>query len=627
MNIADKFKPLFNQLNGSIKIRQRIAKETPEPTIEMAHQALFKRINSQDMYIEKLYEIMTTRHIDKFLHDFYNTPISAAWVHNHLEESERSLNMLPKNVNKHLEKIKLFAVNNGLDINENLNNMSAILKEYENDPKLQVIRKLLQDKKDVIQEFIKAFDDCSFKIKKTIDECSYIPKNNSNEQYNSSIDDNPDLLEMKTFINEKATIFENNRTNKEPYWFDYTVVENYIDRLNHENIQAFLKIRATEMDLSLADNFIRDKSKLSVSNDIAGFLQNKIDEESDHKQGIKLRIDFDNYRTQEIILFVDDSMLGKRNDGSYFDIFSKKHLQTVHDSIMAEYIRNIFNKNPTVAKNFIEIFQKGHEISALSIKRILPSIETYSNNLEFFNNKPFDLKAEFDESFARNRTQIYRVYEDLDDKMNRKIKDHKVQQLAHSIASNKYRGLYDNESYKIIENIYDLNLKTDVFQDYIGKKIAAYKTPEQFNEGLSSFLKSFNGFDMQSMLLKAENAGVQIISESDDILIIEVENYEQSKLLGSSSWCIVRDEQYFNSYTEGGNKQYFLYDFSCDSSDNNSMIGFTLDYEGEHYAAHYKDDDEVNENESILAYAHDIINELKERLHLVRTTKNSMKNA
>lgn len=611
MSIQDKFRPLFNQLNGAIKIRQRLSAKSPEPTISMAHQDLFRKAKSQNMYIEKLYEPMTSRHVDKLPSLFDNTTVSAAWVGLYLEESEKGLNVFPEEVNKQIEKIRMFADGCNVDIQSNLKNMENILKEYNTDPKLQVIRKVLQDKKDVIKEW-----------SNVVDECSSIIQKRQDEKFDNNIDTNIDLLKMKTFIDTKATLFENNRTNKDLYWFDYAVVEKYIDRLNNENIEAFLKIRATEMDLTLADNFLRDKSKLPISNNIAGFLQNKMDEESDHKQGIKLRIDFDNYRTQEIILFVDDSMLGKRKDGSYFDIFSIKQLQHVHDSIMSEYIRNTFNKNPTVAKNFIDIFQK--DDTALSIKRLMPSLDTYANNLEFFNNKPFDLKNEFEDSFKNYRKDIYRVYEDLDDKMNRKIKDHKVHQLAHSIASNKYRGLYNDESYKIIEDIHDLNLKTDIFQDYIGKKIAAYKTPEQFNEGLSSFLKSFNGFDMQSMVLKAENAGVQIISESDDILIVEIENYEQSKKLGSSSWCIVRDEAYFNSYTGDGNKQYFIYDFSYESSDNNSMIGFTLDAEGEHYAAHYKDDDEVNENESILLYARDIVNELDQRLTMVRTAKSTL---
>jgi len=611
MSLQEKFRPLSNQLNGSMKIRQRIAGNSPEPSIEMAHQDLFRKISCQNMYIESLYEIMTDRQIEDTSYKFNNYPTHASWVTIYLDENLKSLDTFVEKVSNHIEKIKAFAEKESVDISSNLVNMTQILKEYENDSKLQNIRHVIQSKKEIMQEWTAVSDQCSATLEAKED-----------KKYDNNIDTNIDLLPMKIFIDEKTKLFENNRTNKEPYWFDYSVVEKYIDRLNKEHIEAFLKIRSTQMDLTMADNFLRDKQNLPLSNNITGFLQNKIDEEDDHQKGIKLRVELDGYRTQEIILFVDDSMLGKRSDGSYFDIFTKKQLQTVHDSIMAEYIRNTFNKNPTVAKNFIDILQKD-ESSSLTVKRLMPSIETYANNLDFFNNKPFDLKAEFADSFNKHRKDIYRVYEDLDDKMSRKIKDHKVNQYAHSIASNKYMHLYNEESYKIIEDIFDLKLKTDVFQDYIGKKIAAYKTPEQFNEGLSTFLKSFNGFDMQSMLLKAENAGVQIISESDDILIIEIDNYEQSKLLGSSSWCIVRDESYFNSYTGDGNKQYFIYDFSYESSDNNSMIGFTLDAEGEHYAAHYKDDDEVNENENILMYARDMVNELNQRLTMVRTAKST----
>ena len=594
-----------------MKIRQRIAGNSPEPTIEMAHQDLFRKISCQNMYIESLYEIMTDRKIEGTSYKFNNYPTHASWVNIYLDENLKSLDTFVEKVSNHIEKIKAFAEKESVDISNNLVNMTQILKEYENDSKLQNIRHVIQSKKEIMQEWTAVSDQCSATLEAKGD-----------KKYDNNIDTNIDLLPMKTFIDEKTKLFEDNRTNKEPYWFDYSVVEKYIDRLNKEHIEAFLKIRSTQMDLTMADNFLRDKQNLPLPNNITVFLQNKIDEEDDHQKGIKLRVELDGYRTQEIILFVDDSMLGKRSDGSYFDIFTKKQLQTVHDSIMAEYIRNTFNKNPTVAKNFIDILQKD-ESSSLTVKRLMPSIETYANNLDFFNNKPFDLKAEFADSFNKYRKDIYRVYEDLDDKLTRKIKDHKVNQYAHSIASNKYMHLYNEESYKIIEDIFDLKLKNDIFQDYIGKKIAAYKTPEQFNEGLSIFLKSFNGFDMQSMLLKAENAGVQIISESDDILIIEIDNYEQSKLLGSSSWCIVRDESYFNSYTGDGNKQYFIYDFSYESSDNNSMIGFTLDAEGEHYAAHYKDDDEVNENENILMYARDMVNELNQRLTMVRTAKST----
>lgn len=598
MKIDEKFRPLFNQLNGSIKIRQRIAMKIPEPSIEMVFQELFKRIEAQNIHIEELYKIMENRTINRNLSSFDKTVNSAQWVEVYLNESLENLDSLPEKVNKHLEKIKVFAERNNIDIQENLNNISNILVEYENDPKLKSINNLLNNKKEVIQEWVE-----------TVNKCVSIIQKNNNRHYNNYIDDNPDLIDMKKFIDEKSWIFENNKTYKEAFWFDYDIVKKYMDRLNKEHEEAFLKIRSTGMDLMLADNFLRDTQINPAVKDIAGFLQNKIDEDEDDQKGIKLRVDLDGYKTSEIIVFVDDSMLGKRKDGSYFDIFTKKQLKSVHDSIIVEHIKNTFNKNPTIAKNFIEIFYK--EESALSIKRLLPSIETYSNNIDFFNNKPFDLKAEYEDSFKKYGKEIYRVYEDLDDKMNKKIKKHKVYQLAHSIASSKYRSLYNEESYKIIEDIYDLNLKTDIFQEYIGKKIAAYKTPEQFNEGLSKFLSSFNSFEMDSMINKANEAGARIISQDDDILILGIDEYEQSKLLGSSSWCIVRDEHYFKSYTSYGNEQYFVFDFSKESSDESSMMGITLDNRGDYSAAHFKDDSEMREDDDMILYLQDKLNEIR----------------
>ena len=611
MNLDEKFSPLFNQLSGSIKIRQRIAYPSPEPTIAMAHQDLFKRSKAQNMYVERLYESMTDRTVNGSLDHFDNSTVSAHWVDGYLDESLKGLNLLPEKVLKHMEKIKLFAEAHSVDIQVNLNNIESILKEYENDPKIQQAKDLIIKKKEVIAEWSKVISECTVLLEKT-----------GKSKFNNKIDENIDLSKLKTFIDEKSSIFDGNSTNKEPNWFNYALVEKYIDRLNHENIEAFLKIRATGVPLTMADNFIRDKHNMTSSKNIAEFLKDKIDEKSDYEQGVKNRIEFNNFRTKEIIIFVDDSMLGRKSDGTYFDIFTKEQLHKVKDSIISEHVRNVFNKNPTVAKNFIDIFKKDN--STISIKKLLTNVNTYSTNIEFFNNKPFDVKVEYEQSYLAHKKDHYRAYEDLDDKMHKKMKAHKVQQFAHSIASNKYKDLYNDESYKIIESIYDLKLKSDIFQDYIGKKIAAYKTPEQFNEGLSSFLKSFNGFDMQSMLVKAENAGARIISEADDTLIIEIDDYQQSKLLGSSSWCIVRDESYFNSYTEDGNKQYFLYDFSLDSADNASMIGFTLDRHGDHYAAHYKDDDEINQDEETLSYARDIINELNYKETINRTARMSI---
>jgi hypothetical protein len=624
MSIEKKFSPLVNQFSGSVKIRQIVGLPEPEPTVCYGYQDLFRNKKSQDMYIEKLYSMMRTRTVDSRFNLFDNNTASAHWVKLHLEENERSINLFPEKITKHIKKIKLFAEEHNIDISDNLTNIDLILEEYNNDPKITDIKNHLQKKKDAVNTWDLAIQECVHVMKKTAKELDPNMRNYDFIKYDNNIDTNEDLAVMKKFIDEESGIFENNRTSKEPNLFDYSIIENYVDRLNKENIEAFIKLRDAGIPLKLADTFMMEKQSKPVAKDITSFLNEKITEKTLEEQGIKNVMEFNNSKIKEIILFSDKSMVMKKSDNTYADVFTSKQLHTLKDTIVAEHIRNTFKKNPTVAKNFIDIFKR--ENSLINLGKLLVAVNTYSTNLDFFNNKPFDIKAEYEKSELVKQDK-YRAVEDLDDKMNKKIKDHKVQLFAHSIASNKYMNLYNDESYKIIESIYDLNLKTTIFQDYIGKKIAAYKTPEQFNEGLSGFLKSFNGFDMQSMLVKAENAGARIISEADDTLIIEIEDYQQSKLLGSSSWCIVRDESYFNSYTEDGNKQYFLYDFSLDSADNASMIGFTLDRNGDHYAAHYKDDEEVNQDEETLSYAHDIINELNYKETVNRTARMSIPNA
>jgi hypothetical protein len=62
------------------------------------------------------------------------------------------------------------------------------------------------------------------------------------------------------------------------------------------------------------------------------------------------------------------------------------------------------------------------------------------------------------------------------------------------------------------------------------------------------------------------------------------------KIAYMSNWCIVRDKSYYDSYTSNGNIQYVFYDFSKDSSENDSVIGFTVTTELTQRACHDKND-------------------------------------
>lgn len=80
------------------------------------------------------------------------------------------------------------------------------------------------------------------------------------------------------------------------------------------------------------------------------------------------------------------------------------------------------------------------------------------------------------------------------------------------------------------------------------------------------------------------------------MVIMKVNDFEASSKIGSASWCLSRTEHYFESYvTSPKNYQFFIFDYSKQSTDKDSMIGITLRQNGEFRAAHYKDDSEMNE--------------------------------
>lgn len=83
-------------------------------------------------------------------------------------------------------------------------------------------------------------------------------------------------------------------------------------------------------------------------------------------------------------------------------------------------------------------------------------------------------------------------------------------------------------------------------------------------------------------------------------MIVEINSFDESKTLGTDNWCISRSDYYFKSYCENENRQYFVFDFSKESKDRQSMIGITLTPSGTIHAAHDKTDDSVKNDMSVL---------------------------
>lgn len=144
--------------------------------------------------------------------------------------------------------------------------------------------------------------------------------------------------------------------------------------------------------------------------------------------------------------------------------------------------------------------------------------------------------------------------------------------------------------------MYDLKIPASELQESLGKKLAAFKSSEDFNKALKQLYSIHNGFNSESVINKANAVNAEVIKNDDNMVIIKIENFQQSSATGSSSWCIVRDEVHFKSYKEDSH-QYFIYDFNKDPVENNSIVGITLNKDGTHSAAHFKNDDQLYDND------------------------------
>lgn len=351
------------------------------------------------------------------------------------------------------------------------------------------------------------------------------------------------------------------------------------------------KIKLPEMQ---ATRFILQAERFMSNNQYDKVALNTYIE--NNKESIDISVtnfSLNNNHYKHFILFNDRSCAALRNGQEVFEQFVNiVEMKDMIKSSMVAYLKNMLRKNPTMAKcmanKFEENIKKINEKNetrynerSLHYDKMLLCIDTYFKNENILKSLKF--------SFIDNIEKLS-TFEKVDDKMHKLIRDQKIKKYADSIVSNKYKPLYNAKSYKLFKELYDLKIDEKIVQEMIGKKLAAVDSKEMLNESIRSLINSFNNFNIDAIKIKVGSTKANIISEQDNILIIEIGNFEQSKALGSASWCISRSPSYFEQYTENGAKQYFIYDFNQSSKSVKSLIGVTLSKKMTVKAAHSKSD-------------------------------------
>lgn len=328
--------------------------------------------------------------------------------------------------------------------------------------------------------------------------------------------------------------------------------------------------------MSQADFFIASTKEKPDSQPIQVFLNEKILTENSESNVIEFTAA---QKINKLVLFDDKSIAFKRN-GEYHTVKSTEALSNLTRELHYDAISFILRKKPATINFFKNKLKEDNDKYGTVIKAATSFIENYPV-LKQYN---FDLNSLSDSSC-----------EVIDDDIHHIVLRNKVKQFAYSILSAKYKHHYNETTEPYFQALLDNHVTTAQLQTFVGKKLAALQSNRDVVAMLNGVLNHFNEFTQEALTHKLEAFGIKKIYDEDNVVTFEVDNYEQCRALGSTSWCIVREEHYFDQYAkDADNRQYIMYDFNKQSTDIESMVGFTVVRKGNIYAEHWKNDDSIS---------------------------------
>lgn len=389
---------------------------------------------------------------------------------------------------------------------------------------------------------------------------------------------NPD--ELSVYLEDLTDLLERNKQviamNFD--YFDYnSVIAPQIKEFKMLKEDMLFRIKTKRPDAFFnMSNFYHNEIS-QHSGDLATFMLDKKYEDTIEKRITLTK----SQKIQDFIVFSDDSVCYKKG-GEYHLIKNKEDHRAIFSELEHSIIGYQLRKKPKVANYISKLYnESGDGIKPVGkLTNVLIVINTYLNNEQILKNMKMDLSVFENKSF-----------EAIDDHMNELINKHKLTQYANSILSNKNKHLLTDKSLEHFKILMDSGVSKSVIQNLVGKKMAAIHTSEEFDKYLEKVIEHVSGFNEEILMEKLNSNNIKPTYHENNVVVFEIDTFEQSKIFGSPSWCISRNDYYFNDYKSEGSKQYFLYDFNRSEKDNQSMIGFTIRTDGSMRTQHAKNDD------------------------------------
>jgi len=363
---------------------------------------------------------------------------------------------------------------------------------------------------------------------------------------------------------------------------DFIKSRDEIKEVTYELIKIGKSENIKSQYVSLADDLIHKKT---MSTEVSNFLFDKL-----LADDTDASVQLNNQHIQYVHRLNDGSIIIRNKNNDFKTIIHSKEYVKLMETITKELMSIPLKNKPKLVNHFHNKFlEDGFTLSIFNAG--MNTINTYAENEHILKNMKINLLDITNKGF-----------EQIDDYLNEQIKIYKINQFTNSILSSKYKFLHTEESDPYLKDLYEKNLTEKDLQNYIGKKLAALKSPDDFTQLLKEVFNKLDGFTFDAVNIKLNKHTIEPLYNKENVIAFEIENYTQCKDFGSPSWCIHRQESYFDYYTSDHSKQLIIYDFNKDSMHNESVIGFTINEQGVLKTQHLKNDDYVTFSENTLMY-------------------------
>lgn len=174
-------------------------------------------------------------------------------------------------------------------------------------------------------------------------------------------------------------------------------------------------------------------------------------------------------------------------------------------------------------------------------------------------------------------TLKYKKFEDLKDEITQIDMERKAK-FIYNLMSSTQKDLIPSKNEEFVEKAFEIH-NIGLYTEF-KEKTLRYKTKEELLEYMDSFIEeNSESLKFSDIMRNIEKYEAELIwtNEENSIVLAEIFDYETSRELGSSQWCISTSSGNWDTYTKGTRRQFFIWDFNKKRSDKYFLMGFTTE--------------------------------------------------